>query len=162
MSTMNSITGTNHLAYYNGTACPITLPFDGLSWLKMAKEQYVKGVAYEGGNEEKFKEVLLGQMGHWEGELNRICAGGVSSQAKITEWGLAVGIPDENDLAILWYLNVYTLQYHLGVEIDNNFGILHINTKQKKQKKQKVNAKCACGSKKKYKVCCMNKSLGGV
>ena len=49
---MNSITGTNHLAYYNGTACPITLPFDGVSWLKITKEQYVKGVAYEGGNEE--------------------------------------------------------------------------------------------------------------
>ena len=80
LTTMASITGTNHLAYYNGTACPITLPFDGVSWLKIAKEQYV--------------------------------------------------------------------------EIDNNFGILHIYTKQKKQK---VNAKCECGSKKKYKVCCMNK-----
>ena len=153
LTTMASITGTNHLAYYNGTACPITLPFDGVSWLKIAKEQYVKGVAYE-GNEKKFKEFLLGQMGHLEGVLNRICAGGVSSQAKITEWGLAVGIPDENHLATLWYMNVYTLQYHLGVEIDNNFGILHIYTKQKKQK---VNAKCECGSKKKYKVCCMNK-----
>ena len=151
---MPTSTGTGHLAYYKGTACPITLPFEGVSWVKMAKEQYVKGVAYEGGNEEKLKEFLLGQMDHLEGVLNRICAGGPSTQANITKWGLAVGIPDENHLATLWYLNVYTLQHHLGVEIDNNFGILHIHTKQKKQK---VNAKCACGSKKKYKVCCMNK-----
>jgi hypothetical protein len=32
-----------------------------------------------------------------------------------------------------------------------------VSKKKKKKKKQGPNAKCACGSKKKYKKCCMNK-----
>ena len=153
-----NLTGTGHLAYYNGTACPITLPHDK-SWMKIAKEQFVKGVEFE-GTKEGLKELLLGQLRMMENKLNIICAGSFSTQEKITQWCNEIGMPNEGKVASLWYMNVYTLQHFLEVEVDDDFGILHMyeETKNKtKVKKQKVNDPCDCGSGQKYKKCCMNK-----
>ena len=151
--TMNFI-GTGHLAYYNGTACPITVPYEGIPWMKMAKNQFIEGVKYE-GTKEGLKELLLGQMRKMENILNRICAGSYSTPEKIAEWCSQMGMT-ESKVASLWYMNVYTLQHFLEVEVDNNFGILHTHVKTK-AKKQKVNDPCDCGSGQKYKKCCMNK-----
>tara|TARA_R110002167_G_scaffold96101_1_gene255080 strand:+ start:94 stop:567 length:474 start_codon:yes stop_codon:yes gene_type:complete len=145
--------GTGHLAYYKGTACPITLPYEKCGWLKRAKSQYDQAVAYEGSSG-AVKTFLLKQMDLMEGKLNRICAGEMCTPTKIEIWALEMGMT-ENHLASLWYLNIYTLQYYLGVEVDNDFGILHVAEKPKKTKKQKVNDPCDCGSGKKYKKCCM-------
>ena len=151
MATTMNIMGTGHLAYYNGTACPITLPYKGIPWMKMAKKQFVEGVAFE-GTKEGLKELLLGQLRMMENKLNIICAGSFSTQEKITQWCNEIGMPNEGKVASLWYMNVYTLQHFLEVEVNNDFGILHIQEKTKK--KQKVNDPCDCGSGKKYKKCC--------
>ena len=147
-----NLTGTGHLAYYNGTACPITLSYDK-SWMKIAKEQFVKGVEFE-GTKEGLKELLLEQMRKMEHLLNRICAGSFSTPEKIALWCSQMGMT-ETKVATLWYMNVYTLQHFLEVEVDNDFGILHVCCD--KVKKQKVNDPCDCGSGQKYKKCCMNK-----
>ena len=150
-----NLTGTGHLAYYNGTACPITLSYDK-SWMKIAKEQFVKGVEFE-GTKEGLKEMLLEQMRKMEHLLNRICAGSFSTPEKIALWCSQMGMT-ETKVATLWYVNVYTLQHFLDVEVDNDFGILHMYEEtNSKVKKQKVNDPCDCGSGQKYKKCCMNK-----
>ena len=86
-----NIIGTGHLAYYNGTACPITVPYEGIPWMKMAKNQFVE---------------------------------------KIDEWCSEMGLT-QTKVATLWYVNVYTLQHFLDVEVDNDFGILHTYEKTK-------------------------------
>ena len=96
------LTGTGHLAFYKGTACPITLPFKGIPWMKMAKKQFVEGVKYE-GTKEGLKELLLGQMRKMENILNRICAGSYSTPEKIAEWCSEMGM-EEGKLASLWYV----------------------------------------------------------
>ena len=145
--------GTGHLAYYKGTACPITLPYNGIPWMEMAKKTFVEGVEYE-GSKEGLKKLLLGQLENMENKLNIICDGGFSTEEKITQWCGEMG-KSEGILASLWYLNVYTLQHFLQQPVDNDFGILH-TYERTKVKKQKVNAPCDCGSGKKYKKCHMN------
>jgi len=151
--TMENFMGTGHLAYFNGTACPITLPYKGVPWMKLARDQYKKGLEHE-GSEEALRKLLIGQIANMENILDRICAGGFSTEEKIDEWCRAMGM-EEQMVATIWYLDVYTLQHFLNEKVDNNFGILLTYEKESKKKKQKVNDPCDCGSGKKYKKCCM-------
>ena len=145
--------GTNHLAYFNGTACPITLPYQGIPWLKMAKKQFEEGLKIDSVEEQT--EMYVNQLRILENRLNTICGNESTTTENIEKWCSYMGM-HEDKICVLWYMNVYILQHHLGYPVDNNFGIMHIET-QNKKKKQKVNDQCGCGSSKKYKKCCMNK-----